>query len=78
MPTGSLKEEKKKTNKINFLKTSSLSDDKILSSKKIFFFKQSHCKQLILNYVSLIHYNKKQLNNTPSTMLLAAFWVQKL
>jgi hypothetical protein len=39
-----LKEEKPETFKVNFLKTGSLSDDKILSSKKKFFFKQSHHK----------------------------------
>jgi hypothetical protein len=48
-----LKEEKTETFKVKFLKTGSLSDDKILLSKKIFFFKQYHHKYLILRYVSL-------------------------
>ena len=40
----SLNEEKTETYKINFVKTSSLSDDKILSSEKKFFLKQSRHK----------------------------------
>lgn len=54
-----LKEEKTEIFKVNFLKTGSLSDDKTLSSKKIFFPKQSHHKYLILRYVSLKYIKTK-------------------
>lgn len=50
-----LNEQKTKPFKVNFLKTSSLSDDKILSSKKKIFFKQYHHKYLILRHVSQTH-----------------------
>jgi hypothetical protein len=54
MSKRALNEEKMETYTINFLKTSSWSEDQILSSKKIFFRYQSHHKYLILRYVSLI------------------------
>jgi hypothetical protein len=73
-----LKDEKTEPFKVNFLKTGSLSDDKILLSKKYIFFKQSHHKCLILRYLSLNTLKLKQINNTPSTILLITFCVKKL
>jgi hypothetical protein len=44
MSKSTLNDEKTKIYTVNFLKTSSSSDDKILSSEKNFFLKQYHPK----------------------------------
>ncbi|TDE45910.1 hypothetical protein E0I26_04275 [Flavobacterium rhamnosiphilum] len=54
-----LKKRKKKTFDLKFLKTSSLSGDKILLSKKRFFLTKHHYKSLILSLLSLK--NKKNI-----------------